>query len=305
MVKKIHPDAKTEHSSMEKFVELDECFKLLMQKFAKSRRNIEINEEEEIKVYDIKHTAPQHRMYLSNEGYGAGTVFQREKQYQQIRAMKAQQNVLEHRLQKAVASDNALIKKGGDHFKRHAIKTKYGFDRLVEDLILDAINRGDFNNLKGQGKPLEDKQSQNPYVDFVTHKINNILLDNGFTPEFITLNKEIREEILAIKKELKAERCYFSDESSEKEIEKWKQVVEKFQLNVKELNKKIDKYNLICPILNKQKTHVNLNRMADDIFKEKPEKYIPEMNTKQSRNSSIDNNSNENGFLGMLSNLLK
>ena len=26
---------------------------------------------------DIKHTAPQHRQYLSNEGYGFGTPYQR------------------------------------------------------------------------------------------------------------------------------------------------------------------------------------------------------------------------------------
>lgn len=50
-----------------------------------------------------------------------------------------------------------------------------GFDRLVEDLIQEAMQRGDFNNLKGCGKPLPcDAGSCNPYVDFVTHKLNQV-----------------------------------------------------------------------------------------------------------------------------------
>lgn len=36
-----------------------------------------------------KHTAPQHRQYLSFDGVGYGSPGQREKQYQQSRASKA------------------------------------------------------------------------------------------------------------------------------------------------------------------------------------------------------------------------
>lgn len=36
------------------------------------------------------------------------------------------------------------------------------------------MSKGEFNNLKGCGKPLQSHQSRNPYVDFVTHKINEV-----------------------------------------------------------------------------------------------------------------------------------
>lgn len=50
-------------------------------------------------------------------------------------------------------------------------------DRLVEDLIQESMARGDFDNLSGSGKPLSKRMDHhNPYVDLVTHKINQVLI---------------------------------------------------------------------------------------------------------------------------------
>ena len=49
----------------------------------------------------------------------------------------------------------------------------HGIDRLVEDLIQESMSKGEFTNLKGSGKPLE-YQNHNPFVDIVTHKINQV-----------------------------------------------------------------------------------------------------------------------------------
>lgn len=241
-----------------------------MEKHAKARRNIDLNLDDEVKVFDIRHTAPQHRQFLTYGGFGIGTPFQREKQHQQRRAMKAQENVLEHRLQKAVATDNALIKKGGDHFKKHAIKTKYGFDRVVEDLIQEAMSKGDFSNLTGSGKPLKDLQSQNPYVDFTTHKINKILLDNGFTPEWILLHKDIRESVEQLKSNLRHERAKLHFPLERHEIQVWNKIVVEKLTIAQGINKNIDKFNLIVPILNKQMVHIQFDKIVDNILKEEP-----------------------------------
>lgn len=275
LVKQVHPDSGHPTASAEKFQEVDECFKFLMEKKAKGRRNIEMNLEEEVKVFDIRHTAPQHRHYLTHGGFGAGTPFQREKQYQQRRAMKAQENVLAHRMQKVSATDNALIKKGGDHFKKHAIKTKYGFDRVVEDLIQEAMSKGDFNNLSGAGKPLKDLQSQNPYVDFTTHKMNKILMDNGFVPEWITLQKEIREGVEEIRKDLRRKRAEMHFPLEPHEESRWEKVVDDLQEFAKKINKTIDKFNLLVPVLEKQMVHVQLKSIAEKIKDEEPTERPP------------------------------
>lgn len=121
----------------------------------------------------MQHTAPQHRQYLSYDGFGFGTPSQRQKQYRQIRAVQAADNVLQHRIAKVTADEKALWDKSVTKYK-HKIKTKYGFERLVEDLIQESMSKGEFSNLSGCGKPLRNHENRNPFVDYTTHKINEV-----------------------------------------------------------------------------------------------------------------------------------
>lgn len=267
MVKKVHPDSGQPEASADKFQEIDEAFKILQERFAKSRRGIFEDDEEEVeaKIFDIRHTAPQHRQYLSHEGMGVGNPFQREKQYQQIKAMKAQERVLSHRLEKSQADETTIMKKGS-FYKTHTIKTKYGFDRVVEDLIQEAISKGDFDNLSCKGKPLASAQSQNPYIDFTTHKLNKILLDNGFTPEWIMLQKDIRESIGSLKANLLKEREFLGNYPlTENDELTWSLILKKFEEDVVRINKQIDKYNLIVPIIENQLFRIHLENIADKV----------------------------------------
>lgn len=68
-------------------------------------------------------------------------------------------------------------------------------DRLVEDLIAESMARGEFDNLPGTGKPLP-YTNHNPYIDATTHNLNRILINNGYVPEWVTLEKEIRSDSL-------------------------------------------------------------------------------------------------------------
>lgn len=161
--------------------------------------------------------------------------------------------------------------KPGSFFKTHAIKTKYGFDRVVEDLIQEAMSKGQFDKLEGFGKPLSHIQSQNPYVDFTEHKINKILLDNGFTPEWITLGKEIRFDIDELTRILTDYRAYLGriplTDSDENE---WATIICNQEGRTLDINKKIDKFNLIVPILEQQMCHIQLDRIASKVLNSEP-----------------------------------
>lgn len=264
----MHPDSGHAEADQNRFQQVDQAFKILQGKFAKQRRGIYEDLQTDTKEFDIRHTAPQHRQYLSFEGIGSGTLAQRERQYQQYKVVKAQGRILDFRVQKAQATEGAVMKKG-EFYKKHAIKTKYGFDRVVEDLIQEAMSRGDFQNLKGVGKPLDNVQSQNPYVDFTTHKLNKILLDNGFVPEWITLQKEIREEITELKRSLEYERsCLGKVPLSSEETQYWDKTIQKHEKLAKSINKKIDKFNLIVPVLDKQMIQIQLGKISDKILNE-------------------------------------
>lgn len=76
-----------------------------------------------ILVLFLQHTAPQHRQYLSYDGIGFGTPFQRQKQYRQIRAIQAADNVMQHRITKITAEEKALWDKSATKYK-HKIKTR-------------------------------------------------------------------------------------------------------------------------------------------------------------------------------------
>ncbi|EDS37626.1 conserved hypothetical protein [Culex quinquefasciatus] len=286
LVKKLHPDSGHPEASADRFHEVDTAFRVLLQKFSKSRRGLVEDMQEQVKVFDIRHTAPQHRQYLSFDGVGHGTPAQRQKQYQAVRAQRAQERVLEHRMSKAQASEMAVMKKG-DFFKKHQIKTKYGFDRVVEDLIQEAMSRGDFSNLSGFGKPLPDHQSQNPYVDFTTHKINKIMLDNGFTPEWITLHKEIREECNGLKSDLAKERGKLGELPLTPQDEyKWEKVLEAHESVVAGLNKKIDKFNLIVPVLNRQMVRYDLAQLGQKVLEK--EKHKGQIKKEEELQSSVN-----------------
>ena len=50
-------------------------------------------------------------------------------------------------------------------------------DSLVEDLISESMAAGDFDNLKGAGKPLPERREFNPHTDPTTNKMNEILVE--------------------------------------------------------------------------------------------------------------------------------
>ncbi|XP_034831881.2 dnaJ homolog subfamily C member 28 [Maniola hyperantus] len=250
----------------------------------------------------LYHTAPQHRQYLSFEGVGYGTPSQRQKQYAQVRALKAATNIMEHRISKAIASDKALMKKEA---VKHNIKTKYGLERLVEDLIQESMSKGEFENLSGKGKPLKN-QNNNPYVDFTTHKINEVLINNGFTPEWITLSKEIETDIELLKEEIGKERMYLGPHPlNETDSEKWQKIYESNKLLAESLNMKINKYNLIVPLLNKQKLHVGFDKICKEILVNGEHSVVKQVEKKAEQNVIVDNSNDVMGeFFKALGDLL-
>ncbi|MBA3036419.1 MAG: DUF1992 domain-containing protein [Desulfobacterium sp.] len=72
-----------------------------------------------------------------------------------------------------------------------------GFDKIIEQRILDAQKRGEFENLSGTGKPLTFEESGSVPEDIrIAYKI---LKNADYIPPEIELKKEIikTEELLA------------------------------------------------------------------------------------------------------------
>ena len=186
-----HPDAGADGA--EEFAKVDAAYKGLQKKFKEDeerekamegeyglyyqeRKQVDEDEvEEEDKYPHITHVIPQHRQFLDNGGIGTGTPSQRQAQAQKYRAFKANEAVFERRMGQLTAQyEDRLVTAERDRVKKQ--RTKNQMERLVEDLIQEGMANGAFDNLAGAGKPLPERPPDfNPYMDFTTHKMNQVL----------------------------------------------------------------------------------------------------------------------------------
>ncbi|KAL1138274.1 hypothetical protein AAG570_009963, partial [Ranatra chinensis] len=315
LVKKYHPDIGGPLASVEKFQEIETAYRKIQEKFAKDRWNVneclgeyglyykEKVPKEEIEEHDIEHTAPQHRQYLSYGGVGSGTPFQREKQYWKHRAATAHASITDYKITNLdpICEKNAVVKRE-DKKKAKKIKTGLGIERLVEDLIQESMARGEFNNLAGSGKPLPNHSQFNPYVDFVTHKMNQILIDNGFTPAWITLQKEIRHKQSMMWNIMAKERSRLGPlPLSEREADIWARFKTGLADDVNYLNGRINTYNLIVPILQKQLLLYDLEKESERVLNEGHTKMDSE--EKQDMADSEEHNNEKQTILNLFSSL--
>ena len=83
------------------------------------------------------------------------------------------------------------------------------FDRLVESIIKDAMQRGEFDNLPGKGKPIDlTEYFETPQE---VRLANSVLKNAGMTSREVDLLKEIAE--------LKQVLAAVIDEQKKREIE--------------------------------------------------------------------------------------
>nr|KAG5690051.1 hypothetical protein BaRGS_009858 [Batillaria attramentaria] len=188
-----------------------------------------------------------------------GTPSQRQRQYQQYRIKRVTENIFQHRIQRlAAATEDALVLKDKQQAKKTIISN--AVERLCEDLIQESMKRGEFDNLSGQGQPLEHS-AHNPFVDTTTHNINKILVNNGFAPEWIMLQTEIRKDLQLARQQVALMHQKVGPQPLQaKEANMWRMTVEKFRRDIVDVNNKIHKFNLIVPFLNKQQMPYNADQ---------------------------------------------
>jgi len=309
LVKKFHPD--TFKDKGEKFNEIDNSYRVLMKKFQEDEereasvvgeyglyydknKKEKMDEEEDKEHPDIQHVAPQHRQYLDNP-FGYGPPSQRQKQNQKFRALKANEAVYEHRIGKLTAQyENRIATRERATVKKQ--QTRNEIERLVEDLIQESMASGDFDNLEGKGKPLPQRVDYNPYTDFTTHKINQILVETGFAPEWVQLQKDIREKTMGIRKELKVTRQKMGPAPINRDkLEEWHKVCNRLQKqDVSELNKMITKFNLIVPNMDHQKFLFKLESECEKIFDNGYEASHSQEGDAMESSDKIEKNSKDN-----------
>ncbi|XP_062862408.1 dnaJ homolog subfamily C member 28 [Trichomycterus rosablanca] len=313
MAKLYHPDSGAPTANAALFSNIEEAYRAVLthlaQQESKSRytQKEEEGEEDEEKV---KGQTPQHRQYLSYEGVGFGTPSQRERQYQQFRMDQATDGVLEYRykkMEKAAADEGAMAVRD-TRLRSKKIQITQAVERLVEDLIQESMARGDFHNLTGAGKPLS-KFEHNPYADPMTHNLNRILIDNGYQPEWVVTQKEIRETIGKLRDRLQEVRARLGSPMKHSEQIQWKEHCAAFTSDLAKLNKKVDDFNLTVPLMSWQMVHFNVNREMEKVLRADQEHRIEkekERKHKEEREKvDMSQQNNRKGIIMWMQSLLK
>ncbi|XP_077454490.1 dnaJ homolog subfamily C member 28 [Stigmatopora argus] len=260
LAKLYHPDSGAPTADAAAFARVEEAYRSVL---AQSR-DVARDEDRDRDEDPFSGEAPQHRHYLTYEGVGSGTPGQRERQYRHFRADRAAERVLDYRQKEhereAATAEGALAERDVRRRSR-AAKITQAVERLVEDLIQESMARGDFRNLSGAGKPL-DKFRDDPYADPTAHNLNRILADNGYQPPWVLAQREIRETAAGVRAGLLDGRVRLGRALGPPERLRWAELRAHAGEELAELNKKVDGYNLIAPMLKMQMVHYDLAREA-------------------------------------------
>lgn len=139
------------------------------------------------------------------------------------------------------------------------------------------------------------------------HFTMQILIDNGFMPEWITLQKEIRGDTQFLRDSLEMERKHFRKYplSTEDETE-WLTILNKYEKLSDTLNKKINKYNLLVPMINQQMIPFNLTKEANRILINGCCSTEEEINQRKLQKKYEQNvEGDDNFFLGLVFSIFK
>lgn len=147
--------------------------------------------------------------------------------------------------------------------QRNAVRSETDIINVVEQRIWHSMEEGQFENLPGKGKPLD--LSSNPHADPAEDTLYRILSRNKCAPEWVELNKEIRNDVAAWRSALKkAWACKEGGDES-----KWMECSECLKLQVRSINDKVFRYNLIVPF-GRQMFGLNWEKELARINEEEP-----------------------------------
>ena len=119
----------------------------------------------------------------------------------------------------------------------------------MDEQIRQAMQRGEFDNLPGKGKPLD--LSQNPHEDPGWRTTYRILKENGYSLPWIETRRAIELDLENELKSLRRSWDWRVAATGRRNLiiaeKDWQQALQKFHQAITKLNKRVRDYNLEVP----------------------------------------------------------
>jgi DnaJ family protein C protein 28 len=129
------------------------------------------------------------------------------------------------------------------------------YESLVDKLIREAMERGEFENLEGSGQPID--LSENPFEDPEVRTAHRLLRNAGFAPAWIEEMKDIDSRLREAEAVLRRARKLYPINSAQ-----WKRAVTEFREAVVELNQRLRLYNLKTPVVKLQRKTIDVDAIV-------------------------------------------
>lgn len=210
-----------------------------------------------------------HRHYLEHDALH-GTQSQRQKDHAQSRLSRAIDSVYDRQFQKALQSSEvssdvrpyALERR----LKKRALRRSSApLQRIADEKIMEEMNTGGFKAIQGKGAPIRNNPATH-VLDNLDEKLNKVLINSGCVPDWIALDKTIREETAQLKSEIKeAWLRYRSAPLNRSGEEQWERDRERFRDRTEYINDKIRKLNFEVPSLQLQRVTLNCDSFVDRV----------------------------------------
>lgn len=118
------------------------------------------------------------------------------------------------------------------------------WEPLIDRLIRESMERGEFDDLPGSGQPID--LSENPYEAPELRTVHRLLRNAGFAPAWIEERKDIDSEYQRVYSILRRAKALYGSAERLAPAE-WERAKNEFRKRVDELNERIRFYNLKAP----------------------------------------------------------
>jgi len=136
------------------------------------------------------------------------------------------------------------------------------WEPLIDRMIRESMDRGEFDNLPGAGQPID--LAENSYEPPELRNVHRLLRNAGFAPAWIEERKDIEAQFQQAYSKLsraKALYCLSGDLSNHH----WQRAMKEFRECIEELNQRIRAYNLRAPATGFHRMIIDADQVIDDL----------------------------------------
>jgi DnaJ family protein C protein 28 len=136
------------------------------------------------------------------------------------------------------------------------------WESLIDQKIREAMERGEFDDLPGKGKPVDT--SENPFEDPELRMAHRMLRNAGFAPSWIEERKDIDAEFELAQRQLSRVwtvlQNAIGNENEKGARVRWEKALTLFRTQTGELNRRIKAWNLKVPAAGFQRKLIDVEK---------------------------------------------